>query len=96
MLRYLNVLIRTYEGEACYQMLSDESLRKKTSTFESQAYARAESRIDYLRQIAGGLSNLESIINQQSGDAIASKAGSSSASPRKLSEAGLNGRKSNK
>lgn len=49
-----------------YQMVPEQALREKTSAFESQAYTHAESRTDYLRRIAGGLSNVERQSNQQS------------------------------
>ena len=42
-----------------YQMVPEQTLREKTSAFESQAYTHAESRTDYLRRVAGGLSNFE-------------------------------------
>lgn len=46
-----------------YQLVPEQALREKTSAFESQAYTRAESRSDYLRRIAGGLSNVERQVN---------------------------------
>ena len=40
-------------------MVPEQALRENTSAFECKAYANAESRTDYLKRIAGGLSNVE-------------------------------------
>ncbi len=45
-------------------MVPEQALREKTSAFESQAYTNAESRTDYLKRIAGGLSNVERQVQQ--------------------------------
>lgn len=47
-------------------MVPEQALRNKTSSFEMQAYSHADNRTDYLRRIAGGLSNVERQVAQQS------------------------------
>ena len=40
-------------------MVPQQSLKEMTSAFEMHAYTKAESRTDYLKRIAAGLSNVE-------------------------------------
>lgn len=49
-------------------MVPQQALREKTSAFESQAYQNADSRTDYLKRIAGGLSNVERQVQQTSSE----------------------------
>ncbi len=52
-------LSRSRMRVVAYDMVSEQLLREKTSAFEARAFANSESRTDYLKRIAGGLSNVE-------------------------------------
>lgn len=57
-------------------MVPEQALREKTSAFEAQAYSHADSHTDYLRRIAGSLSNVERQVTQQSNaESIAQQVG---------------------
>lgn len=51
-------------------MVPQQTLRDKALAFEFRAYTHAESRTDYLRRIAGGLSNVERQVGHQSNISI--------------------------
>lgn len=67
-LHFCTLLFLFRPSAAYYQMVPQQALREKTSAFESQAYQNADSRTDYLKRIAGGLSNVERQVQQTSSE----------------------------